>query len=64
MVYFLCLDKTGNFDIIIKKSSFIFFHYDMFDVPFVYCCSFFSRMVNKIVDFCFEKVHVRLQVQP
>ena len=55
---FLCLYETGNFDIIIKKSSFIFLPYDMFDPPLVYCCSFFSRMVNKMVDFCYEKVNV------
>ena len=59
MFYFLCLYKTSNFDIIIKKSSFIFLRYDLFDPLFVYCCySFSSRMVNKTVDFCCEKVHV------
>ena len=31
--------------------------------PFVYSCSFSSRRVNKIADFCYEKVYVRLSVQ-
>ena len=49
MFYFLCLYKTGNFHIIIKKSSFIFRRYDLF----VYFCSFSCCMVSKIVDFCY-----------
>ena len=53
MFYFSCLYKTGNFDISIKKSSFnsIFTGH-----PFVYCCSFSSSMVNKMADFCDEKL--------
>ena len=57
--YFLCLYKTGNFDIVIKKSSFIFLRYDLLDSPLVYCCSFSSNTVNKMIDFCCEKVYVR-----
>ena len=49
MFYFLCLYIT------IKKSSFVFLRYDLFDPPFVYCCSFSSRMVNKMVDFVMKK---------
>ena len=33
--YFLCLYKPGNFEIIIKKSSFVFTCCDMFNSPFV-----------------------------
>ena len=46
-----------------KKSSFIFIPHDFFDPPFVYCCSFSSRKVNKTVDFCYEKVYVSLYIQ-
>ena len=55
LFYFLCLNKTDNFNIIIKKSSFIFLRYDLVNAPFVYCSSFSSRMVNKMLDFCYEK---------
>ena len=51
MFYLLCLYKVG-INIIIKKSSYLFLPYDLFDPPFVYCCSYSSRMVNKMVDFC------------
>ena len=51
--------RLSVFDIIIKKSSFIFLPYDLLNLLFVYCCRFSSRMVNKVVDFCYEKVYVR-----
>ena len=60
LFYFLCLYKTRNFDIIIKKSSFIFLRYDFLDSPFVYYCSFSSRMVNEMANVCYEKVYLRL----
>ena len=53
--------KTGQFDIIIKRNSFIFLrYYKLFDTTFVYCCSFPSRIVNKMLYFSYEKVYVRL----
>ena len=55
-LFFLC--KTGNLDINIKKSAIIFLCYDLFCGPFAYCCSFSSRMVNKMIDFSHEKVYV------
>ena len=57
----LCLYKIGNFGTIIKMSSSIFFRYDLFDPPFICCCSFSSHMVNKMVDLCHEKFHIRLR---
>ena len=33
--FFLCIYKTGNLDIIIKKSSFIFLRYDFFSPSLV-----------------------------
>ena len=38
--YFLYLYKTDNFDTIIKKPSFMFLCYDLFDSPFVYVAVF------------------------
>ena len=60
LFYFLSSYKTGNLDVIIETSSFIFLCYDLSDPPFVYCCSFSSCVVNKMVGFCYEKVCVRL----
>ena len=36
----------------------MFLLYDLFDPVLVYCSSFSSCMVTKIVDFCYEKVYV------
>ena len=55
--YFLWLCKTGKFDIIIKKSSFIVFHYNLFNARFVYCCILFFLLI-KLLGFCYEKVYL------
>ena len=60
MFYSLCLCKIGNLDIIFIKISFIYLCYNLFDLLFVYFCSFSFRIVNKRIDFCHEKAYVKL----
>ena len=50
MIHILCLYKTDKFDIIIKRSSCIFLSYNLFDPAFVYCRSFFPRIVNNVLS--------------
>lgn len=63
MLYSLCLCKIGNLDIIVIKISFTYLCYNLFDLLFVYFCSFSFRIVNKMIDFCHEKAYVKLQAQ-
>ena len=60
MLYSLCLCKIGNLDIIVIKISFTYLCYNLFDLLFVYFCSFSFRIVNKMIDFCHEKAYVKL----
>ena len=63
MFYFLCSYKTGNLEIIIKESSFKSLCHDLLDPTCIHCCSFSSRIVNKMVHFCYEKVYGRLSFE-
>ena len=62
MSHFLCLYKTGDLDFLLRhnhlKNLILFISIVMIYLtsPFLYCCSFSSHMVNKIVEFCYEKV--------
>lgn len=58
--YSLGLCKIGNLDIIVIKIFFIYLCYNLFDLLFVYFCSFSFRIVNKMIDFCHEKAYVKL----
>ena len=54
-IHFAGPDKADKFDMVIKKYFFTILCYDLY--TFVYCCSFSCRMVNKMLDFCYEKVY-------
>ena len=58
LFYSLCLRKIGNLDLIIKKPSFILLCYHLFDPRLFIGASFSCRLLNKMVDFHYEKVYV------
>lgn len=59
LFYSLCLYKTGNLDLVIKKPSFILLRYHLFDPRLFIAVTFSFRLSNKMVDFIYEKVCVR-----
>ena len=59
LFYSLCLYKTGNLDLIIKKPSFILLRYHLFDPRLFIGVTFSFRLVNKMLDFNYDKGYVR-----